>query len=76
MIPCTLKDYINPHVFAFYILFLLAHALIYALPLGHIMKGSVLASGKRLDYRISGKLVVLINILVYRIKLVNIFDAY
>ena len=55
MIPETLHSYVNVKVIGLVVAYLLFHAILFALPLGHIKKGPVTApNGDRLDYRISG----------------------
>ena len=56
MIPCTWDAYFSVKAFAIVEGFMLFHAMIYALPFGHIIKGSATVRGKHLEYRIGGKL--------------------
>ena len=55
MIPTKFDDYINKNAFFMVIGFLAFHALIYALPFGHIISGPATVNGKRLPYRIGGE---------------------
>jgi len=55
MIPCTWDAYFSVKAFAIVLGFMLFHAIIYALPLGYIIKGPAVVRGKRLEYRISGE---------------------
>ena len=54
MIPCTWDAYFSVKAFAIVLGFMLFHAIIYALPLGHIIKGAASVGGRRLEYKIGG----------------------
>ena len=60
MIPSDLASFVNIKVAGLVVAYLLYHALLFALPLGHVIEGPpTLPNGARLQYRISGKIIVL-----------------
>uniref|UniRef100_A0A8C5WCH4 Lamin B receptor n=1 Tax=Leptobrachium leishanense TaxID=445787 RepID=A0A8C5WCH4_9ANUR len=44
----------DPHVLGFFVLWLILHALFFALPVGKVVVGPAPASGKKLQYRLNG----------------------
>jgi len=59
MIPSNFASYTNLNVFALIMAYLLFQAILYVLPMGHVIKGPPTPpNGARLEYRISGKLVL------------------
>nr|XP_002126360.1 delta(14)-sterol reductase-like [Ciona intestinalis] len=67
MIPQTLEAYFDQMSIFIVLEFLVFHAIIYALPLGHIIKGPATPSGKRLDYRINAMYTLVLTLAAYAV---------